>query len=73
MNSLTGPEFDREFINMMVGDHQKAVEMFRDHQAIVQNSDVKDYIEDWLPKLEMHLDKAKQLQSKLFSQPAKKH
>jgi putative membrane protein len=73
MNNLTGPEFDREFVNMMVSDHQKAVEMFRDQEAIAQNSDVKDYVEDWLPKLEMHLDKAKQLQSKLFSQPAKKH
>jgi putative membrane protein len=72
MNNLTGPEFDREFVNMMVSDHQKAVEMFRDQEAIAQNSEVKDYIEDWLPKLEMHLDKAKQLQSKLFSQPAKK-
>src|SRR5205085_9606223 len=34
MNVLTGPEFDREFVNMMVSDHQKAVEMFRDQQAI---------------------------------------
>ena len=72
MNNLTGPEFDREFINMMVDEHQKAVGMFRDEQAIVQDSDVKDYVEDWLSKLEMHLDKAKQLQSKLFSQPAKR-
>src|SRR5262245_13769331 len=28
MNGLTGPEFDREFVNMMVSDHQKTVEMF---------------------------------------------
>ena len=69
MNNLTGPEFDREFINMMVQDHQETVEMFRDHLAIVQNPDVKEYIEDLLPKLEMHLDKGKQIQSKLFSRP----
>ena len=72
MNKLTGPEFDREFINMMVSDHQEDVEMFRDQLAIVQNPDVKDYVEDLLPKLEMHLDKARQLQSKLFSKPAKR-
>ena len=72
MSNLTGPEFDREFINMMVDEHQKTVGMFRDELEIVQDSDVKDYAEDWLSKLEMHLDKAKQLQSKLFSQPAKR-
>jgi putative membrane protein len=71
MSNLTGPEFDREFMNMMVSDHQKAVEMFRDQQTIAQNADVKDYVEDLLPKLEMHLDKAQRLQSKLFSSPAK--
>jgi putative membrane protein len=69
MNNLTGPEFDREFVNMMVMDHQKAVELFRDAENTAQTSEVKDYVEDTLPKLEMHLDKAQQLQSKLFSAP----
>jgi len=66
MNILTGSEFDREFVNKMVSDHQKAVDMFRDQQATAQNPDVKKYVNDVLPKLEMHLDKAQQLQAKLF-------
>jgi putative membrane protein len=66
-NVLTGPEFDREFINMMVADHQKAVEMFRDQMTATQNRDVKRYVEVVLPKLEMHLEKAQRLQSKLFA------
>ena len=70
MNALTGPEFDREFVNMMVGDHQKAVGMFRDQQAIAQNDDIQKYIDDVLPKIEMHLEKAQTLQSKLFSAPS---
>src|SRR5438874_2915680 len=65
MNALTGPEFDREFINKMVADHQKAVEMFRDEAAGAMNPDVKKYVENVLPKLEMHLDKAQRLQSTL--------
>ena len=69
MNSLTGPEFDREFANKMVSDHEKAVELFKDHQAIAQNADVKKYVNDVLPRLEMHLDKARQLQAKLFNWP----
>jgi putative membrane protein len=69
MNTLTGPEFDREFVNMMVMDHQKAVELFRDQETAVLNTELKDYVDDTLPELEMHLDKAQQLQSKLFSAP----
>ena len=66
MAALTGPEFDREFINMMVADHQKAVDMFRDQIGIAMDADVKKYSEDLLPILEMHLEKAQRLQSKLF-------
>jgi putative membrane protein len=66
MTELSGAEFDREFANKMVADHQKAVEMFRDQLNIAENPDVKKYAEDLLPKLEMHLEKAQKLQSKLF-------
>jgi putative membrane protein len=66
MAALSGAELDREFVNAMVADHQKAIEMFRDRANIVKNPDVKKYAEDQLPKLEMHLEKAQRLQSKLF-------
>ncbi len=66
MSALTGPEFDREFINMMVADNQKAADMFRDQIGIAMDADVKRYAEDLLPKIEMHLEKAQRLQSKLF-------
>jgi putative membrane protein len=66
MNGLTGPEFDREYANMMVADHEKAVEMFRDQSMTAQDQDVKKYVDNVLPKLEMHLEKAQLLQSSLF-------
>src|SRR5262245_59333851 len=69
MRTLTGGEFDREFVNMIVSEHQTAVEMFRDQQSTAQNEDVKKYVEDTLPILEMHLEKAQRLQTKLFSMP----
>jgi len=69
MYMLSGGEFDREFVNMMVSDHQKAIELFRDQQSSLQNPDVKNHVDDVLPKLEMHLDKAQRLQTKLFSTP----
>jgi putative membrane protein len=66
MAGLEGPEFDREFINMMVADQQKAVQMFRSQIGIAMDADVKQFAENLLPKLEMHLEKAQRLQSKLF-------
>jgi putative membrane protein len=69
MKTLTGGEFDREFVNLIVSEHQKTVEMFRDQQSTAQNEDVKKYVEDTLPILEMHLEKAQRLQTKLFSMP----
>jgi putative membrane protein len=66
MAGLAGPEFDREFVNMMVADQQKAVQMFRDQIGIAMDAGVKQYAKDLLPKLEMHLEKAQRLQSKLF-------
>ena len=69
MSSLTGRELDREFVNMIVSQQQKAVEMFRDQQSTAQCPDVKKYVEDTLPRLEMHLEKAQRLQTKLFSTP----
>jgi putative membrane protein len=67
MQTLQGADFDREFINMMVAGHQKTLGMFRDQLTSAQNPDVRDHVEDLLPILEMHLDKALRLQSKLFS------
>ena len=66
MTALSGPELDREFANGMVADHQKAIEMFRDQGNIAQTPEVKKYAENLLPELEMHLEKAQKLQSKLF-------
>src|SRR5262249_15135755 len=49
MNGLSGPEFDREFINRMVEDHKKTIEMFQERAAILQDRDVQKYAEDLLP------------------------
>jgi putative membrane protein len=65
MSSLSGAEFDREFADKMVADHEKAVDMFREEQANAQNPDLKKYVNDVLPKLEMHLEKSSELQRKV--------
>ena len=66
ITALSGDEMDREFVNAMVTDHQKAIGMFRDQLNIAQSPDVRKYAERVLAILEMHLEKAQKLQSKLF-------
>ena len=67
MASLFGSEFDREFINMMVTDHQRTLELFRSVSLTAHDTDVQDYVDGMIPKLDKHLRKAQELQSKLFS------
>jgi putative membrane protein len=66
ITALSGPELDREFVNTMVADHEKALEMYRDQVNIARSPEVRKYAEDLIPTLEMHLEKAQKLQSKLF-------
>jgi len=66
MSKLSGPELDREFANAMVQNHQKGSEMFREQLSFARNPDIKDYVDDMLPKLQHHLEEAQKLQSKLF-------
>jgi putative membrane protein len=69
LESLSGPSFDKEFISMMVEDHQKAVDTFRQEQNSAQNQDVRDFAKNTLPTLEKHLKEAQEIQSKLQTNP----
>ncbi len=71
MTALSGAELDREFANMMVAQHEKEIGMYHDQLEIAQTPDVRKYAEDLLPRLEMHLEKAQRLQSKLFGESRK--
>ncbi len=65
MAKLQGSEFDREYVNMMVDDHKKAVDDFRDQSKDNDKPDVQQFASSTLPKLEQHLQEAEQLQARL--------
>jgi len=65
LHNLSGPAFDREFMAMMVQDHQKAVSNFQREESAAQNPDVRNYAKDVRPTLEKHLKDAQDIQSKL--------
>jgi putative membrane protein len=62
---LLGSAFDREFVNIMVKDHQKAVDTFRHEAQAAQNADVRDYARNMVPMLETHLKAAQSIQKAL--------
>ena len=73
IQNLSGADFDRQFMDIMVQDHQKAIDMLHSKINSVQNPDLKNYINDILPKMEKHLQEAQRLQPKLTnSNPGKK-
>ncbi|MCC6287418.1 MAG: DUF4142 domain-containing protein [Chitinophagaceae bacterium] len=55
-------DFDKDFMDMMVTDHKKTIDLFRDASDDDINADVKSFIIATIPKLEAHLAKADSLQ-----------
>jgi putative membrane protein len=65
LSRLSGAEFDREYIDAMVNDHEKAVDAVEDKANDGDNSDVKQWAATTLPALKQHLERARQIQSSL--------
>jgi putative membrane protein len=60
LGRLSGPEFDREYMQAMVDDHRADVTKF-DHEAKAgRDADVKSFAARTLPTLRRHLDLAQE-------------
>jgi putative membrane protein len=65
LQSLTGADFDKAFIPMMIDDHTKDIAEFKKAAAGNENEKVKNFASTTLPTLEKHLSKAKSIKSKM--------
>lgn len=65
INSESGKQLDKDYMDAMVQDHQKDVQEFQDASKNVQDKDVKQWAGKMVPKLEQHLKKAQQVDSKV--------
>jgi putative membrane protein len=65
LQSDTGKQFDRDYMDGMVQDHQKDVQDFKDASQNAQDPDVKKIATKLTPTLERHLQKAQQIDQKL--------
>lgn len=67
LGRLSGPQFDQEFVALMIADHQSASDTFREEINSTQNKNLKDYLQQALPGLEKNLRDGRDVQSKLTS------
>jgi putative membrane protein len=61
----TGKDFDKAFMDAMINDHEKTVDLFKSASSKSNDADVKAFADNTLPKLQMHLDSAKAIRKML--------
>jgi len=67
MANKSGDDFDKEYMHMMVEDHNKDIALFKEESKNGKDAELKAFAAKTLPILEMHLDSAKAVYSSLKS------
>jgi putative membrane protein len=62
---LSGAEFDREYMALMVEDHDKDVAAFEEEAKDGSDPDIKSFAQKTLPTLQEHQKMAKEIKAKL--------
>jgi putative membrane protein len=60
-----GAEWDKDWVDKMVNDHEKDVKLFEDAVDDVEDAELKTWINNTLPTLRHHLEMAKKMQDKM--------
>ena len=62
LSAKKGKDFDKAFISQMVKDHEDAIKLFKNATDKVNDTEVRNFANNTLPKLQMHLDSFKVVQ-----------
>jgi len=65
LSDKSGNDFDKEYIDMMVKDHQEDIDKFQQAQKNVTDESLKNWIASTLPTLKKHYQTAKSIQESL--------
>lgn len=67
LSNLSGPEFDAQFVNMMIVSHQDAITLFQDASGSrgVSDGDLRNFAANKLPSLKAHLQDAQTLKTQV--------
>ena len=58
-------KFDKAYMDMMVKDHETTIGLFERGRSKIKDQEINTFIDNTLPKLQMHLDSAKAIQQKV--------
>jgi putative membrane protein len=72
LSNLSGPSFDRAYMQTMIVDHRKAVSDFRLASKSAKDADVRGWAAKTLPTLEDHLKMAQTIQTAVGTAGTKK-
>lgn len=65
LGKASGKDFDEDYIEGEVKEHKKMAELMEDEIKDGQNTDLKQYATDMLPRVRQHLEMAQRLQEQL--------
>ncbi|MGE5403035.1 MAG: DUF4142 domain-containing protein [Ignavibacteriales bacterium] len=65
LSKLSGSDFDKEYVDLMVKDHKDDIKEFEDMAQNAQSPGLKAFAQQTLPVLKDHLQMAQTVQSKL--------
>lgn len=61
MAKKTGKDFDDDYIDMMVKDHEHDIDLFKDEADNGNDADIKAFAAKTLPTLQQHYDRIRQI------------
>ncbi|MDQ3062440.1 MAG: DUF4142 domain-containing protein [Acidobacteriota bacterium] len=65
LSGLSGAEFDKAYVNAMVTDHEKTVNLFKTQADVGTDAETRAFAAKTLPKLQGHLDMIKGIEGKI--------
>lgn len=65
LTKMSGAEFDREYVNAMVEDHERDVQLFQAQAGVGTDQEVKEFAAKTLPTLQSHLQMVREMQNKM--------
>jgi putative membrane protein len=69
LSKLSGSDFDREYMSMMVRDHEDALKFFEEQGRQTDNTEFAKVARDLVPTVKEHLEKAQKVQKDLDKPP----
>jgi putative membrane protein len=72
LNAVTGTDFDKAYMDMMVDDHNDDVSDFTKEAKESTDNDVQSFANKTLPVLQIHLDSARAIQSVVKKETSRK-